>query len=122
LQINPSLVALSGVQLGKDIPNAQVLALWRHKRAWISAAVLLAADHHIVTHALRTSLWDLQSLICQYAGTFQHYYASILTILTINSLLYRPTYYIGGSADTRGFDWRKFAHHPSTSIQLQGTD
>ena len=67
-QSNPSLVEFHGVRLSDEMPNPQVLASWRRQRAWISAALLFAADAKLSTNPLRTSLWDLHPLICEFAG------------------------------------------------------
>jgi hypothetical protein len=68
LQSNPSLVELCGVQLSEDMSNSQMLASWRRQRAWISAALLFAADDKLSANPLSTSLWDLHPLICEFAG------------------------------------------------------
>jgi hypothetical protein len=67
-QFNPSLVELRGVHLCPKKSNTAALAGWKLEHAWASAALLLAAEAHVSNHPLRTSLWDLQPLVCGYNG------------------------------------------------------
>ena len=71
-QSNPSLVELHGVRLSDDMPNSQVLASWRRQRAWISAALLFAAETKLSANPLRNSLDALHPLICEFAGNHFH--------------------------------------------------
>jgi hypothetical protein len=118
-QSNPTLGELHGVQLRKNIANSQVLAGWRHECAWISAAVILAADINLSTHPLRSSLDSLQPLICQFAGIN---YIVLGTCTYPNIVLIfccmRLSWTLGAGADTRGFASLKFAEK-STSMGLR---
>jgi hypothetical protein len=122
-QSNPSLVKFYGVRLSDDMPvtmpNSQVLASWRRQRAWMSAALLFAADAKLSANPLRTSLWDLHPLICEFAGKHSNIVIFLCSVCLIQcpgsgcKLKHYP-FASGGSANTSGFIWREFAHRLPT--------
>ena len=104
--------------------NSQMLASWRRQRAWISAALLFAADAKLSANPLRTSLWDLHPLICEFAGKHSNivlFLCSVCRIQCLDSVckLKHYPFASGGSANTSGFSWREFAHRWPT-LQRSG--